>query len=63
MGTKKKGKGTGDTSGAGSNLPAHSENGPVTSTKPEGATEDETDARRFGINPLDLYTSRGGRTP
>ena len=61
--SKKKGKGTGDTSGAGSNLPAHSENGPVTSTKPEGATEDETDARRFGINPLDLYTSRGGRTP
>ena len=61
--SKKKGKGTGDTSGAGSNLPRHSENGPVTSTKPEGATEDETDARRFGINPLDLYTSRGGRTP
>lgn len=61
--SKKKGKGTGDTSGGGSNLPAHSENGPVTSTKPEGATEDETDARRFGINPLDLYTSRGGRTP
>ena len=61
--SKKKGKGTGDTSGGGSNLPAHSENGPLTSTKPEGATEDETDARRFGINPLDLYTSRGGRTP
>jgi|21_taG_2_1085346.scaffolds.fasta_scaffold00073_8 hypothetical protein len=61
--SKKKSKGTGDTSGGGSNLPAHSENGPVTSTKPEGATEDETDARRFGINPLDLYTSRGGRTP
>ena len=29
----------------------------------KSGTEDETDARTFGINPLDHLTSRGGRTP
>ena len=62
--TKKKGKGDKDTSGAGNNLPRHTEAGPKQTTRPEGATEDaNNEPRTFGINPLDHLTSRGGRTP
>ena len=59
---KKKGKGEKSVDAA-SHLPAHTEAGPLKTSKNEGATQDETDARRFGINPLDHLTSRGGRTP
>tara|TARA_R100000152_G_C6779595_1_gene211365 strand:+ start:103 stop:1107 length:1005 start_codon:yes stop_codon:yes gene_type:complete len=62
--TKKKGKGTTDTSGAGSNLPRHNNAPTKETTRPEGATEDaNNEPRTFGINPLDHLTSRGGRTP
>ena len=60
--SKKKGKGEKSIDAA-SHLPAHTEAGPIRTTRNEGGTEDETDARRFGINPLDHLTSRGGRTP
>jgi hypothetical protein len=60
--SKKKGKGEKSIDAA-SHLPAHTEAGPLRTTRNEGGTEDETDARRFGINPLDHLTSRGGRTP
>ena len=62
--SKKKGMGTKDTGGAGSNLPKHSENGPKQTTRPEGATEDaNNEPRTFGMDPIGHYTSRGGRTP
>jgi len=62
--SKKKGMGTKDTAGAGSNLPKHPENGPKQTTRPEGATEDaNNEPRTFGMDPIGHYTSRGGRTP
>jgi hypothetical protein len=62
--SKKKGMGTKDTGGAGSNLPKHPENGPKQTTRPEGATEDaNNEPRTFGMDPIGHYTSRGGRTP
>ena len=62
--SKKKSKGTSDTSGAGSNLPRHNNAPTKETTRPEGATEDaNNEPRTFGINPLDHLTSRGGRTP
>ena len=62
--TKKKGKGTKDTSGAGSNLPKHPENGPKQTTRPEGATEDaKNEPRTFGMDPIGHLVGRGGRTP
>ena len=62
--TKKKGKGTPDTSGAGSNLPKHPENGPKQTTRPEGATEDaNNEPRTFGMDPIGHIVGRGGRTP
>ena len=62
--SKKKGMGTKDTGGAGSNLPKHPENGPKQTTRPEGATEDaNNEPRTFGMDPSGHYTSRGGRTP
>jgi len=62
--TKKKGKGTTDTSGAGSNLPKHPENGPKQTTRPEGATEDaNNEPRTFGMDPIGHIVGRGGRTP
>jgi len=48
---KTKGKGNPDTAGAASNLPNYPANNPVSTTKPEGGTEDETDARKFGLDP------------
>ena len=48
---KTKGKGNPDTAGAASNLPNYPANNPIQTTKPEGGTEDETDARRFGLDP------------
>ena len=59
---KRKGKGEKSVDAA-SHLPAHTEAGPKRTTRNEGGTEDETDPRTFGINPLDHLTSRGGRTP
>ena len=60
--SKKKGKGEKSTDAA-SHLPPHTEAGPKQTTRNEGGTEDETDPRTFGINPLDHLTSRSGRTP
>ena len=48
---KTKGKGNPDTAGAASNLPNYPANNPIQTTKPEGGTEDETDVRRFGLDP------------
>ena len=59
---KRKGKGEKSVDAA-SHLPPHTEAGPIQTTRNEGGTEDETDARRFGINPLDHVASRSGRTP
>ena len=62
--TKRKGMGTKDTSGAGSNLPKHPENGPKQTTRPEGATEDaNNEPRTFGLDPIGHLVGRGGRTP
>ena len=62
--TKKKSKGTKDTSGAGSNLPKHPENGPKQTTRPEGGTEDaKNEPRTFGLDPIGHIVGRGGRTP
>ena len=60
---KKKGYGTKDTGGGGSNLPKHPENGPKQTTRPEGATEDaKTDPRHFGLDSTGHDVGRGGRT-
>jgi len=62
--SKKKGMGSKDTGGAGSNLPRHNNAPTKETTRPEGATEDvNNDPRTFGVNPLDHLTGRGGRTP
>ena len=58
---KRKGKGNPDVSGAASNLPNYAGNNPVQTTKPEGGTEDENDARRWGMSPLDLVGRGSGR--
>tara|TARA_Y100000004_G_scaffold56004_1_gene62353 strand:+ start:1577 stop:2698 length:1122 start_codon:yes stop_codon:yes gene_type:complete len=58
--SKKKGKGTPDTSGAASNLPNHPANSPKQTTNPEGPTESDTDARQFGVDPIGHYIGRGG---
>ncbi len=58
---KRKGKGNPDVSGAASNLPNYAGNNPVSTTKPEGGTEDEDDARRWGMSPLDLAGRGSGR--
>jgi hypothetical protein len=62
--SKKKGMGSKDTGGAGSNLPRHNNAPTKETTTPTGATEDaNNDPRTFGVNPLDHLTGRGGRTP
>ena len=62
--SKKKGMGSKDTGGAGSNLPRHNNAPTKETTRPEGATEDaNNDPRTFGMNPLDHSTGKGGRTP
>ena len=58
--SKKKGKGTPDTSGAASNLPNYPANNPKQTTKPEGPTESDTDARQFGLDPIGHLVGRGG---
>ena len=58
--SKKKGKGTPDTSGAASNLPNHPANSPKQTTNPEGPTESDTDARQFGVDPIGHVIGRGG---
>ena len=58
--SKKKGKGTPDTSGAASNIPNHPANSPKQTTNPEGPTESDTDARQFGVDPIGHYIGRGG---
>lgn len=57
---KKKSMGTPDTAGAASTLPKYPGNNPKQTTRPEGATEDETDARTFGLDPIGYLTGRGG---
>tara|TARA_R110002012_G_scaffold41648_4_gene113864 strand:- start:15059 stop:16660 length:1602 start_codon:yes stop_codon:yes gene_type:complete len=59
--SKKKGKGQPDVSGAASNLPNYAGNNPVSTTNPEGGTEDEDDARRWGMSPHDLVGRGSGR--
>ena len=62
--SKKKGMGSKDTGGAGSNLPRHNNAPTKETTNPTGATEDaNNDPRTFGVNPLDHLTGKGGRTP
>jgi len=58
--SKRKGKGTPDTSGAASNLPNYPANSPKQTTKPEGPTESDTDARQFGLDPIGHLVGRGG---
>ena len=58
--SKKKGKGTPDTSGAASNIPNHPANSPKQTTNPEGPTESDTDARQFGVDPIGHVIGRGG---
>jgi len=57
--SKKKGKGTPDTSGASSNLPNHPANNPKQTTNPEGPTESDTDARQFGLDPRGVAGGSG----
>ena len=59
--SKKKGKGNPDVAGAASTLPNYAGNNPVSTTKNEGGTEDENDARRWGMSPLDLAGRGSGR--
>ncbi len=59
--SKKKGKGTPDTSGASSNLPNHPANNPKQTTNPEGPTESDTDARQFGLDPRGVAGRGSGR--
>ena len=62
--SKKKGMGSKDTGGAGSNLPRHNNAPTKETTNPTGATQDaNNDPRTFGVNPLDHLTGKGGRTP
>ena len=62
--SKKKGMGSKDTGGAGSNLPRHNNAPTKETTNPTGATEDaNNDPRTFAVNPLDHLTGKGGRTP
>ena len=58
--SKKKNMGAPDTAGAASTLPKYPGNNPKQTTRPEGATEDETDARTFGLDPIGYLTGRGG---
>tara|TARA_Y100000361_G_scaffold87849_1_gene78123 strand:- start:1707 stop:3083 length:1377 start_codon:yes stop_codon:yes gene_type:complete len=61
--SKKKGMGEKDTSGAGSNLPKHPENGPKQTNKNEGGTRNtEIDPRTFGYTE-GFAAGRGGHTP
>lgn len=61
--SKKKGMGDKDTSGAGSNLPKHPENGPKQTNKNEGGTTNtEIEPRTFGYTE-GFAAGRGGRTP
>ena len=59
--SKKKGKGQPDVAGAASTLPNYAGNTPVSTTKPEGGTEDEDDARRWGLSPHDIVGRGSGR--
>ena len=58
--SKKKGMGEPDTAGAASTMPKYPGNNPKQTTRPEGATEDETDARTFGLDPIGYLVGRGG---
>tara|TARA_R100001369_G_scaffold87713_2_gene123458 strand:- start:367 stop:717 length:351 start_codon:yes stop_codon:yes gene_type:complete len=56
---KSKGKGQPDVAGAASTLPNYAANNPISTTRPQGATEDENDARRWGLAPSDLVGGSG----
>ena len=58
--SKKKNMGTPDTAGAASTLPKYPGNNPKQTTRPEGATEDETEPRMFGLDPIGYLVGRGG---
>jgi hypothetical protein len=58
--SKKKGMGEPDTAGAASTMPKYPGNNPKQTTRPEGATEDETDPRTFGLDPIGYLVGRGG---
>ena len=59
---KKKGMGTKDTSGAGSNLPNHPSNSKDQTSRPHGPTENQDEEDMHGADPVGVYTSRAGRT-
>ena len=56
---KSKGKGQPDVAGAASTLPNYAANNPISTTRPQGATEDQNDARRWGLAPSDLVGGSG----
>ena len=58
--SKRKGMGEPDTAGAASTLPKYPGNNPKQTTRPEGATEDENDARTWGLDPIGGIVGRGG---
>ena len=58
--SKKKGMGEPDTAGAASTMPKYPGNNPKQTTRPEGATEDENDARTWGLDPIGGLVGRGG---
>jgi len=58
--SKKKGMGEPDTAGAASTMPKYPGNNPKQTTRPEGATEDENDARTWGLDPIGGIVGRGG---
>jgi len=59
---KKKGKGTADTSGGGSNLPKHPSNSRGQLSNTSGPTENIEEEEMHGADPVGVYTSRAGRT-
>jgi len=58
--SKKKNMGAPDTAGAASTLPRYPGNNPKQTTRPEGGTEDETEPRTFGLDPIGYLVGRGG---
>jgi hypothetical protein len=57
---KRKGMGTPDTSGAGSNLPNHPSNSANQTSKPQGGTEnEEAEAKMYGADPAQVINARG----
>ena len=58
--SKRKGMGEPDTAGAASTMPKYPGNNPKQTTRPEGATEDENDARTWGLDPIGGIVGRGG---